>query len=237
MNELILITISFFTSLGTAVLGLGGGLILIACMPGLVPPVAIIPVHSVAQLASNFSRAAFDLQSIRWEYGLSFFAGSLIGGALAAQLAVQISLDYIPLFIAAFILFNVWGKGIRISKRIKGEFFTIGFIQTSLGMLVGATGPMGHATLIRKQIEKDQLVVTSALFMTITHAIKIVLFLFLGFSFAQYWMLCLGMVTAVIAGSYLGTHMRRRVPERHFRLVLKVLLTVLALRMIYNTIL
>ncbi|PLX61039.1 MAG: sulfite exporter TauE/SafE family protein [Sedimenticola selenatireducens] len=229
--------ISFFTSMGTAVLGLGGGLILIACMPGLVPPVAIIPVHSVAQLASNFSRAAFDFKSIRWEYGLSFFMGSLLGGILAAQLAVQINLDYIPLFIAAFILFNVWGSGIDIGKKLKGEFFTIGFLQTALGMLVGATGPMGHSTLIRKQVEKDQLVVTSALFMTITHAIKISMFMFLGFSFFQYWALCLGMAVAVIAGSYIGTHMRRRVPDRHFRIVLKLLLTILAVRMIYNTVL
>lgn len=237
MNELVLILISFFTSMGTAVLGLGGGLILIACMPDLLPPVAIIPVHAIAQLASNFSRAAFDFRSIRWEYGLSFFLGSLLGGILAAQLALQINLDYIPLFIAAFILFNVWGGGIDIGRKLKGEFFTIGLIQTSLGMLVGATGPMGHSTLIRKQVEKDQLVVTSALFMTITHAIKIVMFMFLGFSFAQYWALSLGMAAAVIMGSYVGTHMRKRVPEKHFRSLLKVLLTLLALRMIYNTLL
>ncbi|MCW8904525.1 TSUP family transporter, partial [Sedimenticola sp.] len=63
------------------------------------------------------------------------------------------------------------------------------------------------------------------------------MFMFLGFSFFQYWALCLGMAIAVIAGSYIGTHMRRRVPDRHFRIVLKLLLTILAVRMIYNTVL
>lgn len=235
LNELLLISISLFTSMGTAVLGLGGGMLLIAFMPGLVSSVAIIPLHSVAQLASNFSRAAFDYRSVRWEFGLSFFAGSLIGGLLSAQFTSLINLDYIPLFIAAFILFNVWGGGFDLGGKPKGEFFTIGLVQTFLGMLVGATGPMAHSTLVRKQIERDQLVVTSALFMTITHSIKIVAFMFLGFSFLQYWRLCIGMVVAVIVGSYIGTHMRKRVPDKYFKLVLKILLTLLALRMIVNT--
>ncbi|MEZ5980679.1 MAG: hypothetical protein R3C54_00005, partial [Parvularculaceae bacterium] len=40
---------SFFTSALTASFGLGGGLALLAVMSALLPPIAVIPVHGVAQ--------------------------------------------------------------------------------------------------------------------------------------------------------------------------------------------
>jgi len=40
------------------------------------------------------------------------------------------------------------------------------------------------------------------------------------------------MIAAVTLGSYFGTYVRAKVPEKPFRRVLKVLLTLLALRMI-----
>lgn len=233
MNELLLITAALFTSTLTAIFGLGGGLILIALMPGLLPASAIIPVHAIAQLSSNVSRAAFAYQAIRWEFAISFFIGSLLGGLLAGQLTQLINLDYIPLFIAAFILFNVWGPKLEFRKNPKGEFITIGFIQTALGMVVGATGPLGQSTLVRKGMERDALVVTSALFMSITHVIKVSVFVVIGFSFSQYWLLCLGMVAAMILGSYIGTRMRHRVPDEKFHFILKLLLSFLAIRMVY----
>ena len=235
MNEVLLIGIALMTSVITAIFGLGGGLMLIAFMPGLLPAVAIIPVHSVAQLASNASRAALTYRAIQWEYGLSFLMGSVFGGLFAAQLTQFINLDYIPLFIGAFILFNVWGPKLQLRSNPKGEFVTIGFLQTALGMVVGATGPMGLSTLVRKNLHRDALVVTSALFMTITHTVKIILFGFIGFSFAEYWQLCVGMVIAVILGSLIGTHMRHRVADQRFHLILKLILTALAIRMIVNT--
>ncbi len=235
MNEFILIIIALFTSSITAVFGLGGGLILIAFMPGLLPPAAIIPVHGVAQLASNISRAAFSYKEIHWEFALAFFIGAVAGGLLAAQIALLINLNYIPYFIAAFILVNVWGPPLEFRENPRGEFITIGFLQTATGMLVGATGPLGQSTLLRKGLARDALVATSALFMAINHLLKVVIFSFIGFSFVQYWPLCLGMMLSVVIGSYIGTLMRQRVPSEKFHIILKLLLTALALRMIVNT--
>jgi uncharacterized membrane protein YfcA len=233
LNELLLIAIALFTSIVAAVFGLGGGMILIALMPGLVPASAIIPIHALGQLSSNISRAAFSCRHIRWEFTVSFVAGAVIGGALAGQVARLINLDYIPLFIAAFILFNVWGPGFKFGSDPKGEFLTIGFFQTGLGVLVGATGPLGQSALLSKGVDRDGLVATSATFMSFTHAIKVVVFMMIGFSFTQYWHLGLGMIIATVLGSYIGTRMRHRVPDKRFQFILKWLLTVLAFRMIY----
>ena len=102
-------------------------------------------------------------------------------------------------------------------------------------MLVGATGPMGQATLLRRGLQRDALVVTGALMTLFTHLIKIVLFALLGFAFVEYWKIIAGMSAGVIVGAWIGTHIRYRIDEQLFRRVLKWLLTLLALRMIYLT--
>lgn len=55
---------------------------------------------------------------------------------------------------------------------------------------------------------------------------------FMGFVFAPHLALIAAMVVAVSLGSYAGTFLRGRLPEALFRKILKVLITLLALRMI-----
>jgi len=233
--EILLILLAFGTSTITAITGIGGGMILIAVMPGFLPATAIVPVHAMVQLFANSSRALFGWRFLRWEFVLAFIAGSVIGGLIAAGVTREINLEYTPLIIAAYILFTVWGPKLEFKKPLKGEFVAIGLIQTGLSMLVGATGPMGQAALLGKGLQRDALVVTSALMTTFTHLIKTVLFALLGFSFISYWEIILGMSTGVICGALLGTHIRYKIPQALFQKILKWVLTLLALRMIYIT--
>ena len=234
-SDSLLILIACATSAITAVTGIGGGMILIAIMPGFVPAAAIVPVHALVQLFSNASRSIFGWRFLRWEFVLAFIAGSVIGGGIAASIAREINLEYTPLFIAAYILFTVWGPPLKFKRPPPGEFIVIGAMQTGLSMLVGATGPMSQAALMARDLKRDALVVSSALMTTVTHAVKVILFALLGFSFASYWQLILGMSVAVIVGALLGTRLRYRIPEALFRRILKWALTLLALRMIYLT--
>ena len=234
-NEILLVLLAFGTSTLTAITGIGGGMMLIAIMPGFLPAAAIVPVHGIVQLFSNSSRAFFGLRFLRWEFVLAFTSGSIIGGLVAAGITLEINLEYTPIVIATYILFTVWGPKLEFKKPIKGEFLLIGAVQTGLSMMVGATGPLGQAALLRKGLQRDALVVTAALMMTFTHLIKIMLFALLGFSFISYWQIIVGMSVAVVAGALLGTHIRYKIPEDVFRKALKWALTLLALRMIYIT--
>jgi len=234
-SEILLILLALGTSTITAITGIGGGMILIAVMPGFLPATAIVPVHGMVQLFANSSRALFGWRFLRWEFVLAFIAGSIIGGLIAAGATRQINLEYTPLIIAAYILFTVWGPKVEFRKPLKGEFVAIGLVQTGLSMLVGATGPMGQAALLGKCLQRDALVVTSALMTTFTHLIKTVLFGLLGFSFISYWEIIVGMSAGVICGALLGTHIRYKIPQAFFQQILKWVLTLLALRMIYIT--
>lgn len=235
LNDILLILIAFTTSTLTAITGFGGGMMLIAIMPGFLPAAAIVPVHAAVQLFSNSSRAFFGWQYLRWEFVLTFIIGAIIGGLVAAGITRKINLEYTPLFIAAYILYTVWGPKLKIGIPARIEFIVIGAVQTGLSMIVGATGPLSQAALMRRQLRRDALVVTAALMMTFTHLFKIILFFLLGFSFLSYWEIILGMSAGVIAGAWLGTHIRYRIAEALFKRILRWLLTLLALRMIYIT--
>lgn len=235
MNELLLILAALATSILTAITGIGGGMILIALMPGLLPAPAIIPVHGLVQLFANSSRAVFGWNNIHWRFAVAFISGSVVGGIAAAGITLNINLEYTPLIIAAYILFIVWGPNLQFKKAPRGEFFTIGILQTGLSMIVGATGPLGYASMVAKGLQRDALVVTGASMTTFTHLIKVILFGVMGFAFITYWKIILGMSAGVIIGAFIGTHIRYRIPESIFRPLIKWLLTALAIRMIVIT--
>ncbi len=108
----------------------------------------------------------------------------------------------------------------------------LGFYQTGLGMLVGATGPLGAALMAQRDQRRDWLVVNTAVYMTANHLLRIMAFGLLGFAFADYALLMVGMVLAVVLGSWVGTRLRSHVPETNFQLWFKLLVSLLAVRMI-----
>lgn len=211
---------------------MGGGIPLITLMPGFVPAVAIIPLHAVTQLGSNASRALFGWHHIDASLVLPFAVGAVAGAALGGQVFVHLDLDWLPALIGVFILWLTWAPLPAVSGEGKWPLVLLGFYQTGIGMLIGATGPLGAAVLARRNQSRDWLVVNTAVYMSSNHLFKIIAFGIMGFSFMPYAALLLGMVIAVTLGSWLGTRLRSMVPEINFRFWFRVLVSVLALRMI-----
>lgn len=232
MSEFWLIPIALLTSTLAGVFGMGGGVPLITLMPGLVPPAAILPLHAATQLASNGSRALFGWRHIDASLLLPFAVGGLLGAAVGALLFAQLRLDWLPALIGVFILVVTWVPlpGIRGAGR--GPLVLLGFYQTGVGMLVGATGPLGGAVLAQRNPQRDWLVVNTAIYMSANHLLRVLAFAAMGFAFGQYGLLLAGMVAGVMFGSWLGTRLRQFVPETNFLLWFRLLVSLLALRMI-----
>ena len=237
MTEYWLIPIALLTSTIAAVFGMGGGVPLITLMPGLVPVAAIIPLHAVTQLASNGSRALFGWRHIDVSLIPPFVLGAVAGAAAGAQVFSRLDLQWLPALIGAVILLITWLPLPAVRGAGRLPLVLLGFYQTGIGMLVGASGPLGAALLARRNTRRDWLVVNTAVYMTSNHLLKILAFTALGFVFADYWLLLAGMVAGVILGSWLGTQLRQYVPEINFHFWFKVLVSLLALRMILITLL
>ena len=232
MDALFLVFASFFTSALTAVLGVGGGMLLISLMPGALPIAAIVPVHGAVQLVSNTSRVLMGIRHIEWSIFWPFLGGAAVGAWAGAPLVQNIPTQYMPLLLGIFILVFTWLPKREKPFRLPGHFALMGGTQTFLALFVGVSGPLTNAFLLRENLPRDRLVVTHGLLMTATHALKLLAFGFMGFAFAPYVSLIAAMSVSVTLGSYAGTLLRGRVPEKVFRTLLKALITALALRMI-----
>lgn len=232
MTELVLIPVAFVTSTIAGVMGMGGGILLIAAMPGLLPAAAILPIHAVTQLGSNASRAVFGWRSIDPGIIPAIALGAVLGAWLGAEIYQRLDLQWLPAIIGVLILLITWVKLPAVPGGGQLSLLFLGFYQTGLGMLAGATGPVGGAVLMRRNAERDWLVVNTAIYMSLNHVVRVVAFVLVGFSFAQWWSLVLGMIIAVSAGSWVGTRLRSHVPQMDFQRVFRFLVTLLAVRMI-----
>jgi uncharacterized membrane protein YfcA len=229
--------ISFFTSVIAGVIGFGGGMLLIAIMPIFINPGLIIPIHGITQLASNSSRMAFSLKYVKWSLLPKFLAGSLIGVLIFGLLLSNVSTEYVPIFIGTYIILNLWSEG--FSKFIKKyeNYYLIGLLQTGLGLIVGATGPLSLIVLTKELNSKDEIIATSSMFMTISHLAKIPVFLALGTSLLGHLNLLMFMVVGSMLGSFIGTRLRLSANNDKLILVIKVLLSLMAVRMLLTAIL
>jgi uncharacterized membrane protein YfcA len=232
MLELTLFFISMITSTIAGVVGIGGGMMLIAILPSFLPLNALIPVHGLTQMSSNVSRAFFGYKEVQYQVIPKFLVGSFLGIALFASILSFISLEYVPLFIGVYILLSLWSE--KFNEKIKRyeSYFLAGFFQTGLSIVVGATGPLTMTLLLKDFKDKDKVVATGAALMSITHILKVVVFIYFGFVFFDYLSVIVALIMGAVFGSFLGTKLRHKIDGAKFTLVLKVLLSALALKLI-----
>lgn len=231
-----LIAISCFTSMLTAAIGIGGGTVLLAIMAQVLPVKAIVPIHGVVQLGSNLGRAAIMLPQLNISITLWFLLGSVVGAIAGGQLVVSLPVAILQGLLGGFILYSVWGPKIPGLGDDYKSLIAGGFLSTLLTMFIGATGPFVLAVLRTFNFHPQMLVATSAACLVIQHLLKVVVFGFLGFAFAPY----LPLVVLMIASGFIGTVIGRRIlikvdPEK-FKRGLNIVLTLLALRLLFSAI-
>ena len=234
MDELILGLITFFTSTIAGIVGVGGGMMLIVILPSFLPLNALIPIHGLTQVSSNLSRAIFGYKDVQYEVIPKFLLGSAIGIGMFAAVLNLISLEYVPLFIGVYILLSLWSE--KFNEKIKRyeSYFLAGFFQTGLSMVVGATGPLTMTLLLKDYKDKDKVVATGAALMSLTHILKVFVFMYFGFVFFDYIGIIIAMVIGAIAGSWAGTKLRDKIDGKFFIIILKVLLTALSIQVIID---
>lgn len=232
MDELILGLITFFTSTIAGIVGVGGGMMLIVILPSFLPLNALIPIHGLTQVSSNLSRAIFGYKDVQYEVIPKFLLGSAIGIGMFAAVLNLISLEYVPLFIGVYILLSLWSE--KFNEKIKKyeSYFLAGFFQTGLSMVVGATGPLTMTLLFKDYEDKNKVVATGAALMSITHILKVFVFMYFGFVFFDYIGVIIAMIIGAISGSWVSTKLRDKIDGKRFTMILKVLLSALAIQVI-----
>ena len=230
-----LVVLSFFTSALTATFGLGGGSLMIAAMVLVLPPLVAVPVHGFVQLGSNAGRALLMRKDIQWRFAGFFVLGSIPGAFFGGQVALWLPERVMTAAIAAIILWMVWAPQPEV--RARGRVLTVaaGFATAALGMVTGVAGPL-VAVFLRVLPHRRQIIATHASLMTAQNALKVVAFTTLGFAFGSYLPLVAAMIASGFAGTAVGGRLLSNMPEAAFRTGFRVLLTLIAMSLLYQSI-
>jgi uncharacterized membrane protein YfcA len=212
-----LITISFLTSAISAAFGVGGGVAMLIALLSFAPPIVALPVHALVQIGSNAGRA-------------TMLHNHIMRGV------VGLPTQWLQSFLAAFILWSIWAP--RASGMVVPDvaYFGIGCVTSFATMFLGATGPLLAAFLSPDRYDRDRTVATHAACMTLQHLFKVTAFGFLGFVLVEWLPLVAAMIISGLAGTWLGQHLLRHLPESTFKKVFKGVLTILALRLLHSAI-
>lgn len=229
-TELSLFLLTTLTSTIAGIAAMGGGILLVLALPYFLPVQAVIPMHGIAQLASNSSRLLFSFNAVVWRFVWKFIIGAVVGSLLMLNLLIEINLELVPLFIASYLLLSLWCAPVnRLLTHIE-NFYVIGALQASLGLIVGAPGPMTVNLLYKRLENKDQVIATASLLMGITNINKVMVYGIIGFHYLDYSSLIIACILGATLGSYLGTTLRNKIPNAVLMKVLKVLITLMALQ-------
>lgn len=231
-----LVTLSFFTSALSAAVGIGGGVALIVAMASFLPPATVLPVHGVVQLGSNAGRAFLMRDRIAFVIVGWFVIGAVVGAAVAGRVFISLESSTLQLILALFVLYSVWGPKLGRVRIPDHGFSLVGLLAAFCTMFVGATGPLVAAFWSPVRLAREGVVATHAACMTLQHALKALAFGFLGFQFAPWGGLLVAMIASGFVGTMLGRKMLRRLDDELFARIFNLVLTVLALRLLWNAV-
>ena len=135
--------------------------------------------------------------------------------------------------LGVFIIVFTWMPKIASTGSVRSRFGLVGFTATFVGIFVSATGALVGPFVAAACNDRRDVVGTFSAVMGLVHLCKLVAFGLLGVTLAPYLPLMVAMVATAAVGNLVGSRVLKRIPEQAFRLVFRVVLTALALRILW----
>ena len=247
IDIVILIIAAFITSSISAILGMGGGIILLGIMAIIIPEgYKVIALHGMVQLFSNTTRTYIFRKNIKNNLIKQFFIGALIGVFLSiiiiitlinyfnVESANQIKVEVLKPFIGLFIIWYLFLKGPKKEKKTN-SFIPVGLIAGLSSIFVGAVGPLIAPFFLSQNLNKNQIIANKAASQMITHLSKIPLFIyFFNVNYQSEWNVLLPLILAVYIGTNFGKKILSFIPETLFKKLFKITLFIIAIRLILS---
>jgi uncharacterized membrane protein YfcA len=238
--------VTLATSIVSGVLGMVGGLLLLAALLLRLPPTVAIPVHGVIQFVSNASRAWFLREHVRARVVIPFVVPLLPAGALGLSLLGRLDPGIGKMLIGCFVLVVTWlparGEARDITKdsdparlsaaRRDAKLLLGGALVGFFSTLVGATGPLIGPFIVGLELSPQGMVGTMAACQVFQHGIKVGVFGLSGFDVRAQLVPASLLSVCAIFGSALGTRFLDRVDRARFDRVVKIVLTLLSFELI-----
>ncbi len=236
--ELVLVGVAaIVTSAMTAIVGFGGGVVLLALLLLWVDPIVALPLHAAIQVVSNGTRVLIRRRDVEWPITLRACSLLLPAGALAIPLVVRAPTAALQASIAVAVLAATWVPE-RTSLEVPA-LSTRGWLVYSAGIgalnvIVGATGTLQAPFVRAATADRRRFVGTFASIQVTGHLTKLVLFGVAGFALRDYLGAAATGIAGVITGTVLGSRVLDRMPEAVFRRLYLVAITLVCIQLLVD---
>lgn len=225
------------TSALTAVLGFGGGIVLLAVLLLFLDPLVAIPLHAAIQICSNGTRTVIRRRDVEWGIVARSSLLLLPAGALTVRLATAAPEDGLQAAIAVTVLAATWIP--ETAKRPlpapgPAGWVAVGGVLGALNPLVGATGPLVAPLYRAASRTRQAFVGTFAASQVAGHAAKLAVFGAAGLAPTDHVPAAAVGIAGVVVGTQLGSRVLDRLSEARFRRLYLVAITVVALHLLVD---
>ena len=230
----LLIIVSTISSVVSGMMGMGG-ILLLPIIASIVDVIYIVPFFSAVLIFSNGARIILYFGSIRWKLVCYYIIGVLPGAVLGLNTYLYLPPSLVRIMMGFFILFVAHAplskSGIKIHSH---AFMAVGFVCGVIGIFFGAVGPLLAPVFLHKGIIKEELIATKASCQAVNHIINVFLYGLIGGNVFGNWIIIVCLGALVIGGTFIGKKLLKRLSEKRFVIAFKVLLTIIAGRIVVN---
>jgi uncharacterized membrane protein YfcA len=220
MYVLIIIS-ALATSLLSGLVGMAGGVVLMAVLVNILPVSSAMVLHGITQFTANGSRTLILRKHLMWR----LLPGYILGASVAV--AGFSALLFVPEASVVLILVGLFPWLARLQPKSSAFNITrpasniiCGFSVTSAQLLAGAAGPLLDLFYLNSGLDRQTVVANKALTQTIGHLLRIFYYgaIISVATPLPNWLFLAAAIAAVI-GTRLGTWLLARWDDQRFQRV------------------
>ncbi|KPL68346.1 hypothetical protein SZ64_09565 [Erythrobacter sp. SG61-1L] len=224
---------SFMAALVSASLSIGGGYVLFGATTLLYPLPSAIALQPALSYASLVARAVTFREAIAWRIVRPFTLGSLAGVGGGLMLYHALPERALAIGVGLMMLALTWAQLPMRHVHTQPGMAGVGVAHAVSGTVLGM-GSVLQPVLLNSGIDRRALVGTFATCLLVLEAIRAGGYAVTGFAYGPFAM-AIGIATiAGFAGTWCGKQLIGHISEDKFRIIMRLLVSALALRLIWT---
>ena len=224
----------FLTSILSGLVGMAGGVILMALLVATLPTASAMIMHGLIQAMANGSRVWFIRQHMQWHLMPTYFAGVVMVGVLFWVFKISWSAPVILIAIGIIAWLPIlMPKNLALDVTRKPVTLLCGITVTATQLLAGTSGPLLDAFFLGSRLNRFEMVCTKAFTQAVGHTVKVVYFTWLSLSASEPLhhlvnaTFVLLLLATSLGGTRIGTWLLHKVNESNFRRMTSVIIAIL----------
>ncbi len=212
-----------------AIAGFGGSVIMLPVLVWTVGVTDAIPILTVAQLIGNLARVVFNHReldwAVIWRFALGAVPAAVVGGIIFARAPAAALVRVLGVFLLLMVVYRYTRFG-RSVKLPRVGFIPLGATSGILSAVLGTVGPLVAPFFLAYGLVKGAYIGTEAMTAVTMHVTKLAVYGSYSLIDLRVLLIGLGLGAVMIAGTFLGSRMLRRVPEKLFPHIIEATLLI-----------